>query len=144
HISELGYGRLVMAFQLSYALMMITAGRILDRIGARLGLALAVLVWSVAEIGHVLARTTMGFGLARFFLGAGEAANFPGCMKVIADLFPAYERATATGLVNSATAVGAIAAPIIVPLLTMRYGWQSAFLVTGAIGFVWIAAWYGL
>jgi len=144
HISELAYGRLVMSFQLSYALMMIAAGKILDRIGARLGLALAVLVWSVAEIGHVLARTPMGFGLARFFLGAGEAANFPGSMKVIADLFPAHERATATGLVNSATAVGAIAAPIIVPLLAMRYGWQSAFLVTGAIGFVWLAAWYGL
>ncbi len=144
HISELGYGRLVMEFQLSYALMMIAAGRILDRIGARLGLALAVFVWSVAEIGHVLARTTLGFAIARFVLGAGEAANFPGCMKVIADLFPPHERATATGIVNSATAVGAIAAPILVPLLALRYGWQSAFVITGFIGFIWLAAWYGL
>jgi ACS family hexuronate transporter-like MFS transporter len=144
HISELAYGRLVMSFQLSYALMMIAAGRILDRIGARLGLALAVMVWSFAEIGHVLARTTLGFGLARFALGAGEAANFPGCMKVIADLFPAAERATATGIVNSATAVGSIAAPILVPLLAMRYGWQSAFLVTGVIGFLWVVVWQAL
>lgn len=142
HISELAYGRLVMSFQLSYALMMIAAGRILDRIGARLGLAIAVLLWSLAEIGHLLARTATGFGVARFVLGAGEAANFPGCMKVIADLFPATERATATGIVNSATAVGAIAAPIVVPLLAMRYGWQSAFLVTGVIGFFWVVAWY--
>ena len=144
HISELAYGRLVMSFQLSYALMMIAAGRILDRIGARLGLAAAVLVWSLAEIGHALARTTLGFGVARFVLGAGEAANFPGCMKVIADLFPAEERATATGIVNSATAVGAIAAPIVVPLLAVRYGWQSAFLVTGVVGFFWVLAWHGL
>jgi MFS family permease len=146
HISELAYGRLVMAFQMSYALMMIAAGRILDRIGARLGLALAVVVWSVAEIGHVLARTTIGFGLARFVLGAGEAANFPGCMKVIADcrFIPGGGKATATGIVNSATAVGAIAAPIAVPLLAMHYGWQSAFLVTGIVGFLWVAAWYGL
>jgi ACS family hexuronate transporter-like MFS transporter len=144
HISELAYGRLVMSFQLSYALMMISAGRILDRIGARTGLALAVLVWSFAEIGHALARTTIGFGVARFVLGAGEAANFPGCMKVIADLFPAEEKATATGIVNSATAVGAIAAPIVVPPLAMHYGWQSAFLVTGMIGFFWVVAWYRL
>jgi ACS family hexuronate transporter-like MFS transporter len=144
HISELAYGRLVMSFQLSYALMMIAAGRILDRIGARIGLAVAVLVWSFAEIGHALGRTTVGFGVARFVLGAGEAANFPGCMKVIADLFPAGERATATGIVNSATAVGAIAAPIVVPRLAMRYGWQSAFIVTGVIGLFWVVAWHGL
>ena len=141
HISELAYSRLVMAFQLSYAIMMVVAGRILDRIGARLGLALAVIIWSAAEIGHIFARTVFGFGIARFFLGLGEAANFPACMKVIADLFPAHERATATGIMNSATAAGAIAAPMIVPLLAERYGWQSPFVVTGLVGFAWIAGW---
>lgn len=141
HISELAYGRLVMAFQLSYAIMMVVAGRILDRIGARVGLAFAVAIWSLAEIGHVFARTAFGFGVARFFLGLGEAANFPACMKVIADLFPAHERATATGIMNSATAAGAIAAPVIVPMLAERYGWQSAFVVTGLVGFIWIAGW---
>jgi ACS family hexuronate transporter-like MFS transporter len=142
HISELAYARLVMAFQLSYALMMIAAGRILDRIGARVGLAIAVLVWSLAEMGHAFVRSTLGFGFARFFLGAGEAANFPACMKVITDLFPAGERATATGIVNSATAAGAIAAPIIVPLLASLFGWQSAFVVTGFAGFLWLIVWY--
>lgn len=141
-ISELTYGRLVMAFQLSYALTMVVAGRILDRIGARIGLAAAVFVWSLAEAGHALARGALGFGFARFFLGFGEAANFPACMKVIADLFPAEERATATGIVNSATAVGAIAAPLAVPLLAARYGWQSAFLVTSLTGFIWLIFWF--
>jgi MFS transporter, ACS family, hexuronate transporter len=142
HISELAYGRLVMAFQLSYAIMLVVAGKILDRIGARVGLAFAVAIWSLAEIGHVFARTAFGFGIARFFLGLGEAANFPACMKVIADLFPADERATATGIMNSATAAGAIAAPLMVPLLVERYGWQSAFVVTGMAGFIWIAGWF--
>lgn len=141
HISELAYGRLVMAFQLSYAIMMVVAGRILDRIGARVGLTFAVVIWSIAEIGHVFAKSAFGFGIARFFLGLGEAANFPACMKVIADLFPADERATATGIMNSATAAGAIAAPMIVPVLAERYGWQSPFVVTGLLGFVWIAGW---
>ncbi len=141
HISELAYGRLVMAFQLSYAVMLVVAGRILDRIGARVGLSFAVVIWSLAEIGHVFARSAFGFGIARFFLGLGEAANFPACMKVIADLFPAHERATATGIMNSATAAGAIAAPLMVPLLVERYGWQSAFVVTGLLGFIWIAGW---
>ena len=141
HISELAYSRLVMAFQLSYAVMMVAAGRILDRIGSRLGLSLAVAVWSVAEMAHALARNALGFGFARFFLGLGEAANFPACMKVIGDLFPAEERATATGIMNSATAAGAIAAPIMVPLLAASFGWQSAFIVTGLLGFLWLAAW---
>ena len=144
HISELAYGRLVMAFQLSYALVMAGAGKVLDRIGARTGLSISVFIWSLAEIGHALARSALGFGFARFFLGFGEAANFPACMKVVADLFPARERATATGIVNSATAVGAIAAPALVPALAANYGWQSAFVITGLFGFVWLLAWIGL
>ena len=143
HISELAYGRLVMAFQLSYALVMVGAGKVLDRIGARVGLAISVFIWSLAEIGHSLARSAVGFGIARFSLGFGEAANFPACIKLIADLFPAQERATATGIVNSATAVGAIAAPVLVPALAASYGWQSAFITTGLFGFVWLIAWGG-
>src|SRR5437016_2214045 len=141
HISEIEYGRLVMAFQLSYAVMMAYAGRILDRIGARLGMSIAVVLWSVAEIGHMAARTALGFGVARFLLSFAEAANFPACVKLISELFPAKERATATGVINSATAVGAIAAPMIVPLVALRYGWQAAFLVTGLFGFAWLAVW---
>jgi len=143
HISELAYGRLVMAFQLSYALVMIGAGKVLDRIGARVGLAISVFIWSLAEIGHSLARSAVGFGIARFSLGFGEAANFPACIKLIANLFPAQERATATGIVNSATAVGDIAAPALVPTLAASYGWQSAFIATGLFGFVWLIAWGG-
>jgi len=141
HISEIEYGRLVMAFQLSYAVMMAYAGRILDRIGARLGMSIAVVLWSIAEIGHMVARTALGFGVARFVLGFAEAANFPACVKLISELFPARERATATGVINSATAVGAIAAPLVVPFVASRYGWQATFLVTGLIGFVWLAVW---
>lgn len=143
-ISELAYGRLVIAFQLSYALTMVAAGRFLDRVGARLGLALGVLVWSAAEAGHAIVRSALGFGFARFLLGFGEATNFPACMKVVADLFPAGERAIATGIVNSATAVGAIAAPILVPLLAEHYGWQAAFIVTSLAGILWLAVWIAI
>ena len=139
--SELDYGRIVIAFQVSYAVMMLVWGGILDRIGTKLGLAIAVTWWSLAGMGTALASTAMGFGFARFLLGVGEAANFPASIKTVAEWFPKSERAFATGIFNSGTNIGAIVAPIAVPLLAASWGWRAAFIMTGAIGFVWLAAW---
>jgi ACS family hexuronate transporter-like MFS transporter len=139
--SELDYGRIVIAFQVSYAVMMLVWGGILDRIGTKLGLAIAVTWWSLAGMGTAFANTAMGFGVARFLLGVGEAANFPASIKTVAEWFPKSERAFATGIFNSGTNIGAIVAPIAVPLLAVTWGWRSAFILTGAIGFVWLAAW---
>ena len=139
--SELDYGRIVIAFQVSYAVMMLVWGGILDRIGTKLGLAIAVTWWSLAGMGTALANSAMGFAVARFMLGVGEAANFPASIKTVAEWFPKSERAFATGIFNSGTNIGAIVAPIAVPLLAAAWGWRAAFILTGAIGFVWLAAW---
>ena len=140
--SELDYGRIVIAFQVSYAVMMLVWGGILDRVGTKVGLGLAVAWWSLAGMGTAFARSAMGFGFARFMLGVGEAANFPASIKTVAEWFPKSERAFATGIFNSGTNIGAIVAPIVVPLLAATWGWRSAFILTGAIGFVWLAAWW--
>jgi len=140
--SELDYGRIVIAFQVSYAVMLLISGRIIDRIGTRAGFAIAIAWWSVAAMLHALARNAFEFGLARFALGIGEAANFPASVKAVAEWFPAKERATATGIFNAGPTVGAIAAPILVPLISAWFGWKGAFVLTGLIGFVWLAAWW--
>ena len=140
--SELDYARIVIAFQLSYAVMLLVSGRILDRIGTKIGFALAIVAWSVAEVGHAFARTPLGFGIARFFLGLGEAANFPAAVKTVAEWFPASERALATGIFTSGVALGAVLAPIIVPLLAAAWGWQMAFVSTGVVGLIWLAGWW--
>lgn len=140
--SELEYGRIVLVFQLSYAAMFLVFGRIMDWIGTKAGFAIAVVWWSLAAIGTALARTPFGFGVARLFLGMGEAANMPGAVKTIAEWFPKSERALATGIFNAGTNVGAILAPIVALTLAEYFGWQSAFVVTGALGFVWLIFWW--
>ena len=142
--SELDYGRIVIAFQLSYAVMLLFSGRLLDRIGVRLGFTIAIIWWSIAAAGHALATTAFQFGLARFALGMGEAANFPASVKAVAEWFPARERATATGIFNGGPTVGAIAAPILVPLIAATFGWQGAFIATGLVGFLWVGLWWWL
>ena len=142
--SELDYGRIVIAFQISYAVMMLVSGRIIDKIGTKLGFTIAIIWWSLAAMGHALARSAFGFGVARFLLGVGEAANFPASIKTIAEWFPKSERALATGIFNGGTNIGAIIAPIMVPLIAVKYGWQGAFIITGAIGFLWVFAWWAL
>jgi ACS family hexuronate transporter-like MFS transporter len=141
HWDEAAYGYVVSAFQLAYALGLLLSGRLLDRFGSRIAYASAVALWSVAGVAHALAHSALGFGVARFWLGVGESANFPAAIKTIAEWFPKKERAFATGLFNSGSNVGAIVAPIIVASLTLAYGWRWAFVVTGALGFVWIVAW---
>ena len=139
--SESQYGLIVTAFQTAYALGLLFVGRLIDLIGTRLGYILSVVFWSLAAMAHAAARSVLGFGAARFALGLGESGNFPGAIKVIAEWFPKRERALATGLFNAGSNVGAIVAPLMVPWLTLRYGWRSAFLATGAAGFLWVIWW---
>jgi MFS transporter, ACS family, hexuronate transporter len=134
----------VIAFQASYALMMLAWGRIIDRIGTKIGFAVAVTWWSLAAMSTAFARSAVGFGIARFFLGVGEAANFPASIKTVAEWFPGKERAFATGIFNGGTNIGAVIAPIVVPLMAAAWGWQAAFIGTGAIGFLWLIAWMAL
>jgi ACS family hexuronate transporter-like MFS transporter len=142
--SEMEYARIVMAFQAAYALGLLGFGRLIDRIGTRHGYALSIFAWSVAAMAHALARGVWGFGVARFALGMGEAGNFPAAVKAVTEWFPRRERGLATGLFNSGSNVGAILAPLVVPWLTSRFGWQGAFIVLGAIGFIWLIFWYWL
>ncbi len=142
--NEIQYGYIVMGFQAAYALGLLLSGRLLDVLGVRLGFAAAIVVWSLAAMAHALARTPLGFGLARVSLGLGEAANFPAAIKSVAEWFPKRERAFATGLFNGGSNVGAIVAPAIVPWIALNWGFEAAFLVTGAIGFFWLALWLWL
>lgn len=138
------YGDINAAFSLAYALGFLVLGRFLDRVGARLGYAAALVVWSLAAAGHALARSAFGFGVARFFLGFGEAGNFPAAIKTTAQWFPRRERALATGLFNAGTNVGAVLAPLLVPVIALQWGWQAAFLITGLAGLAWVAFWLPL
>jgi MFS transporter, ACS family, hexuronate transporter len=139
--NEIEYGYIVTSFSAAYAIGLLISGRLLDRVGTRLGYAAALVFWSLAAMAHAFVRTPLGFGMARFALGIGEAANFPAAIKSIAEWFPKRERAFATGLFNSGTNVGAIVAPLVVPPLAAAYGWPAAFLFTGAVGFLWLALW---
>jgi ACS family hexuronate transporter-like MFS transporter len=139
--SETDYGAIVSWFSLAYGVGLLLMGRVLDRIGARRGFSFAIVVWSIAAMGHALARTVGGFSLARATLGLGEAGNFPGAVKAVAEWFPKRERAFATGLFNAGSNVGAIVAPIAVPWIALMWGWRWAFIATGAVGFIWLAFW---
>ena len=139
--SEVQYGYIVTAFQAAYALGLLFVGRLMDRFGSRLGYAVAVAFWSVAAMAHALARSALGFGVARFALGLGESGNFPVAIKTVAEWFPKRDRAFATGLLNSGTNIGAIVAPLVVPPLALAFGWRWAFVATGALGLLWLALW---
>jgi ACS family hexuronate transporter-like MFS transporter len=135
------YSRITTAFSLSYMFGLLGAGRLLDKFGTRIGFAIAITIWSLAAMAHAWATSALTFGIARSLLGLGEAANFPACIKTIAEWFPKKERAHATGIFNSGSNIGAVIAPVSVPWLATTFGWQSAFLITGALGFLWLVAW---
>lgn len=139
--SEIEYSRIVTAFQAAYALGFLLMGSLMDRIGTRKGFSIAVVFWSLAAVGHAFARSVFGFGVARFALGLGEAGNFPGAIKTVAEWFPKKERAFATGIFNSGSNVGAIVTPLAVPFIALTWGWQWAFIITGALGFIWLIFW---
>ncbi|PWU21674.1 MAG: MFS transporter [Verrucomicrobia bacterium] len=142
--TETNYAHIIFWFQAAYAVGLLTAGGILDRIGVRLGYSLAVIFWSIAAVAHGFARTVVGFGAARFGLGLAESANFPAAIKAVGEWFPKKERALATGLLNSGANVGALVAPVLVPWLFQVWGWQAAFYATGAVGLVWVFLWWPL
>lgn len=139
--NELQYGNLVSSFQLAYAIGLVLAGRFIDRVGTRIGYAVAVVVWSVAIISTSAARSVLGFGIAQFFVGIGESGNFPAAIKTVAEWFPKRERALATGIFNSGANIGAVVAPLVLPWLNKNYGWQAAFIATGVISTFWIIPW---
>jgi ACS family hexuronate transporter-like MFS transporter len=140
--TESDYSNIVIAFQLAYAIGMLGVGRIIDKIGIKLGYAFSLILWSVAAIMHAFATSTLAFGAYRAFLGITEAGNFPAAIKTVAVWFPRKERALATGIFNSGTNVGAIVAPLVVPWIAVNYSWQMAFIITGAIGLLWLVFWF--
>ncbi len=144
HWTESDYGWIVNAFMVAYAIMMVVSGGIIDRLGTRIGYALAMGWWSLAAMAHALASGVWSFGLARFMLGAGEAGNFPASIKAVAEWFPKRERALATGIFNSGTNIGAVIAYPLVGWIYLRWGWKEAFIGTGALGIICLIAWLAL
>lgn len=142
--NEIDYSNIVFAFQMAYAIALLLVGRVMDWLGTRKGFSLAVIFWSLAAMGHALVSTVTGFSIARFLLGLGEAGNFPASIKTVAEWFPKKERALATGIFNAGTNVGVIVAAFSVPWIALHLGWRWTFLVTGAVGFVWLAFWLAL
>lgn len=142
--SETDYADIVFWFQAAYALGLLLVGRLIDRVGVKWGYALAVAIWSLFGMAHAAAFSIATFAMARFGLGLGEAGNFPAAVRTIADWFPKKERAFATGIFNSGSNVGAILTPLLVPVIVIDWalGWQGAFIITGALGFFWIIAWW--
>ena len=138
------YTDIVFWFEVAYAIGLLTAGRLLDRIGTRIGYAVSLIFWSLAAILHAFMSTIAGFSVARFLLGLGEAGNFPAAIKTVAEWFPKKERALATGIFNAGSNVGAIIAPLAVPWLYVNYGWQWAFIFTGTLGMLWLVLWFAL
>ena len=141
HMSDVAYSRVTSAFLLAYTIMNGVSGPLIDRLGTRLGYGLCVAWWSISAMLHALARGALSLGAFRFLLGMGEAGNWPGAVKVVAEWFPDEERAMASGIFNSGSAVGAILAPPIVAFLLLTLGWQAAFLFVGVAGLVWLAFW---
>ena len=164
HFNEQDYAAIVFTFQAAYAIGLLLSGRIMDRIGVRRGFALAVVVWSIGAVMHgaadwlpwlriptlsidppavvFLGGATAGLALSRLVLGLGEAGNFPASIKAVAEWFPKKERALATGIFNSGTNIGALVTPLVVPWITLAYGWQWAFVITGVLGFGWVIWWF--
>src|SRR3954462_11454884 len=138
------YGDIVFYFQLAYAIGLLLSGPVIDRIGTKLGYALSLLIWSFAAMAHAAVQTVTGFSAARFALGLGEAGNFPAAIKTVAEWFPKRERALSTGIFNAGTNVGVLVSALLVPWLTHSFGWRWAFVATGALGLLWLAAWLPL
>jgi ACS family hexuronate transporter-like MFS transporter len=135
------YGNIVICFQIAYGIGLLTAGRLIDKLGTKLGYALAIGVWALSSMGHALVFSVGGFCIARFMLGLGEAGNFPAAIKATTEWFPSEERALATGLFNSGTNASAFIAPPLIAYITLRYNWHAAFLTTGSMGLIWLGLW---
>jgi ACS family hexuronate transporter-like MFS transporter len=139
--TERAYADIVFWFQAAYAVGYLGFGAVIDRLGARLGYACAFVLWTIAHMLHGAVRSALGFGAVRFLLGLGESGNFPAGLRAVADWFPPEERAFATGVFNAGSNIGVIAAPLIVPAITLTLGWRAAFLITGAVSLLWLVPW---
>ena len=142
HWNDGDYANIEIAFKLAYALGMLGAGRLIDKLGTKVGYLLATFLWSLAAVGHALVNSTLGFIVARSALGITESGNFPAAIKTAAEWFPKKERALATGIFNSGANIGAIVAPLTVPFIVTQWGWKWAFIITGSMGFIWIIFWF--
>jgi ACS family hexuronate transporter-like MFS transporter len=142
HWNDADYSNVEIAFKFFYAFGMLGAGRIIDKLGTKIGYALATGLWSVAAVCHAFATGVVSFAVVRSFLGLTESGNFPAAIKAVAEWFPKKERALATGIFNSGTNLGAIIAPLTVPFIAVSWGWEWAFVLTGALGFIWLIVWF--
>ena len=142
--NEIQYAYIVDAFQFAYAIGLLVMGGFIDRIGTRIGYAIAIGFWSLSAMAHALVHSVLGFAVARFCLGLGESGNFPSAIKTIAEWFPKKERALATGIFNSGTNVGATIAPLVVPWIAIHLGWRFAFLFTGFFSTLWVICWLAM
>ncbi len=142
HWNDADYANIEIAFKFFYAFGMLGAGRIIDKLGTKIGYALSTGLWSVAAVCHAFASSVLGFAVVRSFLGLTESGNFPAAIKTVAEWFPKKERALATGIFNSGSNVGAIIAPLTVPFIAVSWGWRWAFVLTGVFGFIWLILWF--
>jgi ACS family hexuronate transporter-like MFS transporter len=144
HWDDREFGYINTAWTVAYAIGFLFAGRLIDKVGTRLGYAIAVTFWTLAAASHCLARTWVQFGICRFFLGLGEAGNFPAAIKSTAEWFPQSQRATATGIFNAGSNVGAILAPLIVPVVVANWDWPQVFLITPVLAAIWVVLWLSI
>lgn len=139
--SETAYGDIIAAFSLMYAFGYLLGGRLMDRIGVRAGLGVAVFGWSLAAAAHGLMSSVLGFKIARGALGITEGGNFPASIKAVREWFPPQERAFATGIFNAGSNIGAIVTPVSLPFIVALVGWRAAFLIAGSLGLIWLVLW---
>jgi ACS family hexuronate transporter-like MFS transporter len=139
--TEIDYAHIVFWFQCFYAVGFLTFGRVIDAVGVRIGYAVAFTIWTIASIGHGLIHTVTQFAIARSVLGFGEAGAFPASLKAVSEWFPQKERAQAVGIFNAGTAMGPIITPLLVPAITLAFGWRAAFISIGIITALWLVAW---
>ncbi|MBU6299235.1 MAG: MFS transporter, partial [Alphaproteobacteria bacterium] len=141
HWSELDYANIVLYFQTAYAIGYVIFGRVIDRLGARLGYSIAVVIWASAQVLCAFVTSLAGFSFMLFALGLGESGSFPAALRAVAEWFPQRERALANGLFNAGTNIGAVMSPVIVPIVTLTFGWRAAFIVTGSLSLLWLILW---
>jgi len=138
---HVNYGHIVECFQIAYGIGFLVGAPLIDRLGTRLGYALAITVWAISSLGHSIVHSVLGFCIARSLLGLGESGNFPAAIKATTEWFPSEERALANGLFNSGSNAAFFLTPALVPFITIRYGWRAAFLITGSMGLLWLCVW---
>lgn len=142
--TETDFATIVFWFQVAYAIGYISFGRVVDKLGARLGYTIAIIIWTISHMAHGFATSVTTFAMARFGLGIGESGNFPSGIRAVTDWFPQRERALAIGIFNAGANVGAILTPLIVPALVLAFDWRVAFYITGLLGIVWLVAWWAM